>query len=201
MPWSDDHKLNSRHRILSAAALIFSRQGFEATSIDTVMQNAGLTRGAFYAHFASKSELYAEALRHAAQANIERLKEASFCERVFGYLSDAHRNGKEINCPLACLISDVTQQDDRVRDTYTQLFAGFVDHFQSTDSGISGRKLALQQSVILIGGMAISRNLTDELLAQELLDVCRTLALDLAEGKSLTSSTTWPESGSKEFSG
>jgi TetR/AcrR family transcriptional repressor of nem operon len=184
MPWSDNHKLNSRHRILSSAALIFSRQGFEATSIDTVMQNAGLTRGAFYAHFASKSELYAEALRYAAQANIERLKEASFRERVLGYLSDAHRNGIGINCPLACLISDVTQRDDRVRDTYTKLFAGFVDHFQSTDSELADRKLALLQAVILIGGIAISRNLTDESLAHELMDVCRTFALDLAKDKS-----------------
>lgn len=179
MAWSEDHKPHTHNRILNAAAALFSRHGFEGTSIDSVMQHAGLTRGAFYAHFASKGELYAEALRHAAHANTALLKEVSPHERVLGYLSDAHRKGEAINCPLACLVSDVAQQDEKVRDTYTRLFAGFVNHCQRTDSTPADRKHALQQAVILIGGMAISRNLTDEILAQELLDVCRTLALDL----------------------
>lgn len=179
MPWSEHHKPHTRHRILNAAESLFSRQGLKSTSIDNVMKNAGLTRGAFYAHFASKGELYAEALTHAAQANAARLTKASPRERVFGYLNKAHREGKAINCPLACLISDVAQQDEMVRDTYTRLFSGFVSHCQSTDSVLSERQNALQQAVILIGGLAISRNLTDDILAEELLDACRTLALDL----------------------
>lgn len=184
MPWSEDHKTHTRHRILESAAALFSQQGFDGTSIDTVMEQAGLTRGAFYTHFASKSELYAEALSTAAQKNIVRLKAACPGDRVFDYLSDEHRKGETINCPLACLVSDVAQQDQSVRDTYTRLFAGFVRHCQSTDSNPTDRKQALQQAVLLIGGIAISRNLTDEPLAQELLEVCRTLALDLMPAES-----------------
>ncbi|ASJ72916.1 TetR/AcrR family transcriptional regulator [Granulosicoccus antarcticus] len=179
MPWNEDHKSHTRYRILESAAVLFSQQGFNGASIDQVMEHAGLTRGAFYTHFASKSELYAEALSWAAQENVARLKGACPSDRVFDYLSDAHRNSETINCPLACLVSDVAQQDQSVRDTYTRLFAGFVSHCQSTDSNSDDRKQAMQQAVLLIGGIAISRNLTDEPLAQELLDVCRTLALDL----------------------
>lgn len=179
MPWNEDHKSHTRQRILESAAVLFSQQGFNGTSIDTVMEHAGLTRGAFYTHFTSKSELYSEALSSAAQENVARLKGACPSDRVFDYLSDAHRNAETINCPLACLVSDVAQQDQSVRDTYTRLFAGFVSHCQSTDSDSDDRKQAMQQAVLLIGGIAISRNLTDEPLAQELLDVCRTLALDL----------------------
>lgn len=179
MPWNEDHKSLTRQRILESAAVLFSQQGFDATSIDNVMEHAGLTRGAFYTHFASKSELYAEALSTAARKNIVRLEGACPNDRVFDYLSDAHRKGETINCPLACLVSDVAQQDKSVRDTYTRLFAGFVRHCQSTDADPDDRKQAMQQAVLLIGGIAISRNLTDESLAKELLDVCRSLALDL----------------------
>lgn len=183
MPWNENHKSLTRQRILDSAAVVFSRQGFNGTSIDNVMEHAGLTRGAFYKHFASKSELYSEALCCAAQANIAHLRDACPSDRVFGYLSDAHREGEAINCPLACLVSDVAQQNKSVRDTYTRLFAGFISHCQSTDSDPIDRKCAMQHAVVLIGGIAISRNLTDEPLAQELLDVCRTLALDLMPTK------------------
>ncbi|UYG07526.1 TetR/AcrR family transcriptional regulator [Halomonas sp. M4R1S46] len=177
MPWSDDHKTRTRQRILDAAATLFTRQGFAGVSIDDVMHHAGLTRGAFYAHFASKGDLHAEALRHAAQANAARLVHGAPRERVLDYLSDAHRQGEAINCPLACLVSDVAQQDDRVRDTYTRLFAGFVSHCQAAEASPSDRERALQQAVTLIGGMAIARTLSDDALAEEVLAACRTLAM------------------------
>ena len=184
MSWNEDRKSRTRQRILESAAVLFTRQGFEGTSIDTVMEHAGLTRGAFYAHFESKSDLYAEALQCAGLEHHARLKDACPRERVFAYLSDAHRKAETFNCPLACLISDVAQQDARVRDTYTRLFAGFVSHCQGTDSDPDERRHALQQAVALIGGIAIARNLTDESLAQELLDACRSLALDLVPAQS-----------------
>lgn len=177
MPWSDDHKARTRHRILEAAATLFTQRGFGGISIDDVMKRAGLTRGAFYAHFTSKGELYAEALQHAAQANVSRLEGTTPRQRVFGYLSEAHRHGHSINCPLACLVSDVAQQDKRVRDTYTRLFAGFVARCQQTDGTAEERERALQQAVTLIGGMAIARTLNDDALAEEVLVACRRLAL------------------------
>lgn len=176
MPWSDDHKARTRRRILDAAAALFTRQGFAGTSIDGVMHRAGLTRGAFYAHFTAKEELYAEALRHAALVNVPRLEGASPRERVLGYLSEAHRSGEDVNCPLACLVSDVAQQEERVRETYTRLFTGFVDHCRPVDGGAMARRQALQQAIAMIGGMAIARTLNDDALAEEVIDACRELA-------------------------
>ena len=184
MPWNESQKSCTRQHILESAALLFSQKGFDGTSIDTVMEHAGLTRGAFYAHFTSKSDLYAEALHCAGLEHYALLKDACPRDRVFAYLSEAHRKTEAFNCPLACLISDVAQQDERVRDTYTRLFDGFVSHCHGNDSDPDKRKLAMQQAVALIGGIAISRNLTDESLAQELLDACRSLALDLMPAES-----------------
>ncbi|WP_136255643.1 TetR/AcrR family transcriptional regulator [Onishia niordana] len=177
MPWSDDHKPRTRQRILKAAATLFTQQGFTGVSIDDVMRHAGLTRGAFYAHFLSKGELYSAALQHAAHANIDQLENATPKQRVFGYLSEAHRQGLDINCPLACLVSDVAQQDDSVRDTYTRLFSGFVTRCQQADGATGARERALQQAVTLIGGMAIARTLSDDALAEEVLAACRSLVI------------------------
>ncbi|XKE45254.1 TetR/AcrR family transcriptional regulator [Halomonas organivorans] len=175
MPWSADHKARTRRRILEAAATLFTRHGFVEVSIDDVMRHAGLTRGAFYAHFASKGELHAESLHHAARAQVHRLEGVTPQELALGYLSQSHRQGEAINCPLACLVSDVAQQDERVRGTYTRLFAGFVARCQDADASSPDREKALQRAVALIGGMAIARTLNDDALAEELLAACRTL--------------------------
>lgn len=62
MPYPKDHKTRSRARIVEAARELFNTHGFDRVSIDMVMRKAGLTRGAFYAHFASKEALFAEAV-------------------------------------------------------------------------------------------------------------------------------------------
>ncbi|MDR5868424.1 TetR/AcrR family transcriptional regulator [Halomonas koreensis] len=173
MPWSADHKVRTRHRILEAAATLFTHHGFTEASIDDVMRHAGLTRGAFYAHFASKGELHAESLLHAARSQAHRLEGVAPRELAPGYLSQAHRQGEAINCPLACLVSDVAQQDKRVRDTYTRLFAGFVARCQDADASSPDRERTLQRAVALIGGMAIARTLSDDTLAEEVLAACR----------------------------
>ncbi|MFJ9038839.1 TetR/AcrR family transcriptional regulator [Streptomyces sp. NPDC102406] len=53
----------SRARILAAAEDVFYTGGIVATSVDTVVREAGVTKPTLYAHFPSKSALAAEALR------------------------------------------------------------------------------------------------------------------------------------------
>ena len=66
MPWPATQRATTRQMILDSAARLFALEGFEKVSIDSIMESAGLTRGAFYSHFASKTELYTEAIRNAA---------------------------------------------------------------------------------------------------------------------------------------
>ena len=54
MPYSAEHKARSREKILEAAVRLFAFRGFDQVSLDDLMQEAGLTRGAFYAYFVSK---------------------------------------------------------------------------------------------------------------------------------------------------
>ncbi|HEX5226546.1 MAG TPA: TetR family transcriptional regulator [Bryobacteraceae bacterium] len=48
----------TRRALLDAARRIFSRDGFEASRIEDIATATGHTRGAFYAHFSSKEDLF-----------------------------------------------------------------------------------------------------------------------------------------------
>lgn len=50
----------ARQRVLDVAVELFATQGYSATSVSQVIERAGLTKGGFYHHFASKDELLYE---------------------------------------------------------------------------------------------------------------------------------------------
>jgi AcrR family transcriptional regulator len=50
--------LATRRRLLEAAEKTFARDGFEAARLEDIAQRAGYTRGAFYAHFRSKEDIF-----------------------------------------------------------------------------------------------------------------------------------------------
>lgn len=179
MAWSPQHKQQSREKILSVAARLFARQGFENTGIDEVMTAAGLTRGAFYSHFGSKSELYTESLRSAAISRLRPaledpadLASAVDLQRLIGgYLRMEHVQGDNGGCPLAFLVSDISQRDEQVRTTYTGLLQGLIERMQAVSS--VEREQVLQQVVLMIGGVAIARAVNDPALQQALIDACK----------------------------
>ena len=178
MAWKDSHKQESRQRILVAAAELFTRKGFDRVGIDDVMVNAGLTRGAFYAHFSSKVELYEEAIIHAGMTAAKHFQvQADSHEDIFDkYLSREHRESDDIRCVLPCLVSDVAHSDQRVRKTYTKLLKGFSKHLQSLSTSAQTEDAILLQTVLMVGGMALARSVTDEGLAEKILAVCSNTA-------------------------
>lgn len=48
----------TQSKILDAAEAVFSEQGFDKTQLEEVAARAGYTRGAIYAHYASKEDLF-----------------------------------------------------------------------------------------------------------------------------------------------
>lgn len=172
MPWNDDHKPRSREKILTAAALLFTQKGFDDVSIDDVMKAAGLTRGAFYAHFKSKSDIYHHAVLFGAQRAeeyIQYMKVGNLVEFAEVYLQIGNRESELEYCVLAFLITDITQRDNVVRAAYTKVLRGYQGILATL--GIS-HEIAVQASVVLIGGLAMSRAVTDARLKRDILDNC-----------------------------
>ncbi|WP_293268490.1 TetR/AcrR family transcriptional regulator [Neptunomonas sp.] len=180
MAWNNEHKKKTRERILNSAAKLFAQNGFDHIGINDVMKDAGLTRGAFYAHFSSKAELYAESIITAAMSTGRKTdplnpEAPSFDGLLKTYLSMEHRQGDLFRCPLAFLTTDITQRDDQVRNAYTRVFKGFVknlDKHSIQQSGTKNTTRSMQQAVMLIGGLAIARAINDDELAKELLSSC-----------------------------
>ena len=170
MAWHKTHKKNTKDKILTSAATLFTTLGFDNVSIDKVMKNADMTRGAFYAHFNSKSDLYAQALVKAATLASETI--TSGCANTLDgvtqrYLSKEHRDERfEISCPIAFLVTDINQQEDTVKSAYTNIFRGFV---KSIESQTQNHELALQSAVLMIGGLALSKALNDKSLSDKVL--------------------------------
>ncbi len=63
----------TRAALLSAAAKVFARRGYDGSSISEIASEAGLTSGAIYAHFASKAELFVATLRVYAERDLDQV--------------------------------------------------------------------------------------------------------------------------------
>jgi AcrR family transcriptional regulator len=66
----------TKRKLLRAALEIFARDGFEASRIDDIAAQAGYTRGAYYAHFQSKEDLFFAMLEHESRRYMERIGKA-----------------------------------------------------------------------------------------------------------------------------
>jgi TetR/AcrR family transcriptional repressor of nem operon len=189
MRYAPEHKERTRARILAAAGRAFRRQGYHATGVDKVMEEAGLTAGGFYAHFNSKHVLLAEAVKCAAAEAEKRmeagLEESSGHDWVEGflarYLSLGHRRTMGEGCPLVALVSEISRADDSVKSSFEAIILALQDKLAS-HAGPPGSALAADRAfavlALCVGGLGLARAVNDEGLAGRILDSCRKLASD-----------------------
>jgi AcrR family transcriptional regulator len=71
-----EQQAETRSRLMSSAAKLFARRGLENASIEEVSRDAGYTKGAFYANFASKEELFLAMMDEKFAIEIERIDNA-----------------------------------------------------------------------------------------------------------------------------
>lgn len=193
MPWPEEHKQKTRERILDAAALAFRERGIEQTSVADVMQRAGLTHGGFYAHFKSKEELVAEAIRHASE-QVSKIfdspggKESaqrSLLEISAAYLSLLHMEHPERGCPVAALGTELLRSDRTVkmvvsRETQARLEKLYAKtNPEATPE--SRRRKAAGALACMVGGQILARALSGQEGAK-FLDDCQEFLRDALRG-------------------
>jgi TetR/AcrR family transcriptional repressor of nem operon len=177
MRYGKDHKQATRRRILEAAGRRFKQDGIDGAGVAAVMADAGLTNGAFYAHFTSKEDLVANVL-----ADQLRTQRQSFDAQPSGragleaiiraYLSPQHRDQCADGCPSAALLDEIARRPAVTKQVFTDELMGVIDDIASrldpTDAE-AARTDALTLFGLMLGTLQLARALTDRDLSDQLL--------------------------------
>ena len=174
----------THERIVETAARAIRRSGYDGTSVVDIMKEAGLTHGGFYAHFASREAMLAEAARRAcaesaaiaADVVASVPPEQALTHILNAYLSRENLEQVERGCPLAALGSETVRQAPEVRRVTTRYIKEMVDLVarQSPDWGQAGvHERALVTVATMVGTLLLARVVDEPTLSDSL----RTAAL------------------------
>lgn len=158
----------THERIVEAAARAIRRSGYDGTGVADIMKDAGLTHGGFYAHFASREAMLAEAAdRAGAEANAASARIAADAPPrealqalVRAYLSKAHLDNPDKGCPVAALGSEMPRQAPEVRRAATRRIKEMIDLVarRSPDWGKPGaHERALVTVSTMVGALVLAR--------------------------------------------
>jgi TetR/AcrR family transcriptional regulator, transcriptional repressor for nem operon len=176
--YGKEHKSETRRRIIETAGRRFKQDGIDGSGVSTLMKDAGLTNGAFYAHFESKDDLVTTAIADQLRVQAESVValaapgRAGLEQIVRGYLSRQHRETLGDGCPNAALLDEIGRCPEATRQAYTDgvliLVEGIAERMAPDDPS-SARVKALSLLGLMAGTLQLSRALTDIQLANELL--------------------------------
>jgi TetR/AcrR family transcriptional regulator, transcriptional repressor for nem operon len=184
MRYDSEHKEKTRQRVLSEAAAAIRAVGPDGIGVAGLMAKAGLTHGAFYAHFESKDDLVAQAISQMFDESYQRFlartehpDPAIAIERfIDSYLSTRHRDHPDHGCPLPSLSGELARLPAPARANFT---AGLNLLTSSMAKRISelGRTDAntLASSVVaeMVGALALSRAVAKPSESDAILDASR----------------------------
>jgi len=164
-------------RIVGAAARAIRRSGYDGTGVADIMKEVGLTHGGFYAHFASREAMLAEAADRAGAESVSNLlrvaatapKREALRSMVRAYLSKEHVDGAETGCPVAALGSDTPRQAPKVRRAATRRIKEMIDvvsqHWPNQkDPNVSEH--ALLTVATMVGALILARAVDDPKLSK-----------------------------------
>ena len=169
----------SHERIVDAAARAIRRSGYSGTGVSDIMKEAGLTHGAFYAHFESREAMLAEAADRAGAASnaaVSKLiatvpTDEALRTLVKAYLSKSHVKDIETGCPVSALGSEMPRQSPEVRRASTLRIKEMIDLVarQLPDWGQpSAHEQALVTAATMVGAMVLARAVDDPALSDQL---------------------------------
>jgi len=159
-------------RIVKEASRLFRERGFENVTVGAVMKAAGLTHGAFYAHFGSKQELQEAAVSYGQRLSANRVRShgatnkgrRAFADR---YLSSRHRDNPGDGCTMAALAPEVARSTPELKTAFEK----GLEEILSAKGG--ERKEAIFETAALLGGIVLARAVQDPALAGEIIKSVR----------------------------
>jgi len=189
MRFEKGHKAATRQRILEVASKSFRRDGAAAAGIAGIMGDAGLTNGAFYAHFESKDALVREALANALTDQQRRLEKDQLNGldiegAIRRYLNREHLRDAASGCPSAALLPEIARQTKLTRRTYEEGMRSYVSTLAAllpdAGSATSARR-AMAIFSLMVGTLQLARAVPEAAQAEQILEGGVEAALRLAQ--------------------
>jgi AcrR family transcriptional regulator len=171
----------THERIVGAAARAIRRSGYSGTGVADIMKDVGLTHGGFYAHFASREAMLAEAADQAGAESVATLTRVAaaapareaFRSLIQAYLSKEHVKHAETGCPVAALGSEMPRQAAKVRRAATRRIKEVIDLVarHSPEQGTPGAyEHALVTVATMVGALVLARAVDDPKLSDAVRD-------------------------------
>ena len=133
-----------KERLMDAAMDLIWENSYGATSVDAICDRAGAKKGSFYYFFKSKSELAAAALEdcwNKKKAEMDSIfsptvppleRFARYFDFVHDRLAEVQKKcGSILGCPFISVGSEVSTQDQIVRDTIDRIMDRKLNYFVS----------------------------------------------------------------------
>ena len=163
----------THERIVGAAARAIRRSGYDGTGVADIMKAVGLTHGGFYAHFASREAMLAEAADRAGAESVTTLTRvaaaapprAALRSLIRAYLSKEHVADAETGCPVAALASETPRQAARVRRAATRRIK---DMIAVVARHSPDHEHALVTMATMVGALVLARAVDDPKLSEAL---------------------------------
>lgn len=190
---SDQPKLSARDKILAAAFTVIRTKGYAATTVDDLCAAAGVTKGAFFHHFASKEALGVAAANHWSEvtgaffAGAPYHTHADPLDRVLGYIAfrKALLTGTlpEFTCLAGTMVQEIYDSSPAIRDACS---ASVRDHAAKVETDIAAaiqqrgmrpswtaKSLALHTQAVLQGAFILAKATGGAEIAAESVDHLR----------------------------
>lgn len=176
-----DEKARARDRIVEAASVLIRDRGIAGLKVNDVMAAAGLTHGAFYAHFENKDALV-EAAFHAALDHREgwfrsaekQPRDRRAAHLCATYLTERHRDHPGEGCAFASLAREFAQSGGPFPEIFEQelnvSLSRLATLMSDDTNALHDRQTAIGLLSLCVGGMVLARAVADQDLADELLN-------------------------------
>lgn len=171
----------THRRIVDTAARAIRRSGCNGASIADIMKLAGLTHGGFYAHFASRDAMLAEAVECAGaesvaaleKAAVEAAPEDALQAIARAYLAKTHVLHVETGCLIAALASEIPRQATEVRFAATRVLERMIEVVARHADGAGqpgAYERALATVAMMVGALGLARTVQNAVLADAILN-------------------------------
>ncbi|WP_232697416.1 TetR/AcrR family transcriptional regulator [Brevibacillus daliensis] len=129
-----ERKEETRQMLLESAAETFAQLGFHGASVDKIAESAGFSKGAVYAHFKSKEELFLALLKQQIETQISIISDVwgeyqsfdRFIEKMEDYFCSARQKNRAWGLlSMEFLLS--AMRDESVREKWATLILESVE--------------------------------------------------------------------------